>query len=42
MQIPRSAGILLHPLSLQGPWLCGTLGKEAQDFVDFCAKAGLA
>lgn len=32
----------MHPLSLQGPWLCGTLGKEAQDFVDFCAKASLA
>lgn len=41
MNIPRSCGVLLHPLSLGGPWLCGTLGEEARAFVDFCAKAGI-
>jgi len=41
MNIPRCCGVLLHPLSLGGPWLCGTLGKEARAFVDFCAEAGI-
>jgi len=41
MNIPRGCGVLLHPLSLGGPWLCGTLGKEARAFVDFCAEAGI-
>lgn len=41
MDIPRSCGVLLHPLSLSGPWLCGTMGDEAYAFIDFCAKAGL-
>lgn len=41
MDIPRSCGVLLHPLSLSGPWLCGTMGDEAYTFIDFCAKAGL-
>lgn len=41
MQIPRSCGILLHPLSLGGPWPCGTMGEEARAFVDFCAHAGI-
>ena len=40
MNIPRSCGVLLHPLSLGGPWPCGTLGEEARAFVDFCASAG--
>ena len=41
MNILRSCGILLHPLSLRGPWPCGTLGEEARAFVDFCASAGI-
>jgi 4-alpha-glucanotransferase len=41
MNIPRSCGVILHPLSLSGPWLCGTMGEEAHAFVDFCAEAGI-
>ncbi len=41
MNIPRSSGVLLHPLSLGGPWPCGTMGDEARLFVDFCTKAHL-
>ncbi|MCX7774736.1 MAG: 4-alpha-glucanotransferase [Spirochaetaceae bacterium] len=41
MNIKRSCGVLLHPLSLQGPWLSGTLGTEAFRFVDFLATAGV-
>lgn len=41
MNILRSCGILLHPLSLRDPWPCGTLGEEARAFVDFCASAGI-
>ena len=36
MQLPRSAGILLHPTSLPG----GKLGEEAYRFVDWLAAAG--
>ena len=36
MELPRSAGILLHPTSLPG----GKLGKEAYRFVDWLAAAG--
>jgi 4-alpha-glucanotransferase len=36
MQLPRSAGILLHPTSLPG----GRLGDEAYRFVDWLAAAG--
>ncbi|HEX6699715.1 MAG TPA: 4-alpha-glucanotransferase [Gaiellaceae bacterium] len=36
MQLPRSAGILLHPTSLPG----GRLGEEAYRFVDWLAAAG--
>jgi len=41
MEIPRSCGVLLHPLSLAGDWPCGTLGEEARAFIDFCAASGL-
>ncbi len=41
MEIPRSCGVLLHPLSLAGDWPCGTLGKEARAFIDFCVASGL-
>jgi 4-alpha-glucanotransferase len=36
MNIPRSAGVLLHPTSLPG----GTLGPQAKRFVDWLADAG--
>ena len=36
MQLPRSAGILLHPTSLPG----GRLGEEAFRFVDWLEEAG--
>jgi 4-alpha-glucanotransferase len=36
MNIPRSAGVLLHPTSLPG----GTLGPHAERFVDWLADAG--
>lgn len=38
MDIPRSAGILLHPTSLPG----GRLGPEALAFVDWLAAAGVS
>jgi len=42
MDFKRSAGLLLHPSSLPGPYGIGTLGVEARTFVDFLAKAGLS
>src|SRR3954451_18675653 len=36
----RSAGILLHPTSLPGPWGIGDLGPEADAFVDFLHATG--
>ncbi|MDQ4106644.1 MAG: 4-alpha-glucanotransferase [Actinomycetota bacterium] len=36
----RSAGILLHPTSLPGPYGIGELGPEALDFVDFLKEGG--
>lgn len=41
MKFPRSAGILLHPTSLPGPYGIGTMGAEARAFVDFLAEAGI-
>ena len=38
----RSAGILLHPTSLPGPWPIGDLGEQAFGFVDFLERAGLS
>lgn len=40
MKINRSAGILLHPTSLPGPYGIGDLGYEAFKFVDFMKKSG--
>lgn len=37
---PRSAGILLHPTSLPGPFGAGELGDEAVGFVEFLRQAG--
>ncbi|MGF1470711.1 MAG: 4-alpha-glucanotransferase [Rubrobacteraceae bacterium] len=36
----RSAGILLHPTSLPGPYGMGELGTEALEFVEFLEAAG--
>ncbi|VWL85076.1 4-alpha-glucanotransferase [Oceanivirga miroungae] len=35
----RKAGILMHPTSLQGNNIVGTLGKHAYEFIDFLEKA---
>lgn len=40
MNIARSAGVLLHPSSLPGPYGIGDLGPEAYDFVDWLVAAG--
>ena len=40
MNIERSAGILLHPTSLPGPYGIGSLGEEAYRWVDFLEAAG--
>jgi hypothetical protein len=37
---PRSAGILLHPTSLPGPYGIGDLGDAAYRFVDWLESAG--
>lgn len=39
MELPRAFGILLHPTSLPGPWVCGVLGKEAKSFLDWLSEA---
>ncbi|HEX7077222.1 MAG TPA: 4-alpha-glucanotransferase [Candidatus Eisenbacteria bacterium] len=36
----RSAGIILHPTSLPGPYGIGDLGPEADRFLDWAAAAG--
>jgi len=41
MNLPRSAGILLHPTSLPGPNGVGELGPEAHRFLDTLAESGL-
>ncbi|MGC9018168.1 MAG: 4-alpha-glucanotransferase [Candidatus Bipolaricaulaceae bacterium] len=40
MELPRSFGVLLHPTSLPGPWVCGVLGREAREFLGWLAEAG--
>ncbi len=40
MAFKRSSGILMHPTSLPGKYGIGTLGKEADRFVDFLYAAG--
>lgn len=40
LKIARSAGILLHPTSLPGPYGIGDLGPEAFRFVDFLVDSG--
>ncbi len=40
MDFPRASGILLHPISLPGPFGIGDLGSQAYRFVDFLATTG--
>ncbi len=42
MMMKRSAGVLLHPTSLPGPYGIGDLGPSAYEWVDFLAKAGFS
>ena len=37
----RSAGVLMPVFSLPSPFGCGTLGKEAKEFVDFVKSMGM-
>ena len=37
----RSAGVILHPTSLPGPYGSGELGAEALRFIDWLADAGM-
>ncbi len=41
MRFPRSAGLLLHPTSLPGPYGIGDLGPEAYRFADQLQSAGM-
>lgn len=41
MRFPRSAGVLLHPTSLPGPYGIGDLGAEAHRFADWLHSAGM-
>ena len=41
MAFERSAGILLHPSSLPGPYGIGELGSEVERWLDFLARAGI-
>ena len=40
MKLERSAGILLHPTSLPGPYGIGDLGPAAYHWVDFLSESG--
>ena len=40
MELPRAFGVLLHPTSLPGPWICGVLGKDAKKLLDWLSAAG--
>lgn len=40
MEYKRSAGILLHPISLPGDYGIGELGSEAFKFIDFLTESG--
>jgi 4-alpha-glucanotransferase len=41
VKFPRSAGILLHPTSLPGPFGIGDLGPAARRFARFLAESGM-
>ncbi|HYR69450.1 MAG TPA: 4-alpha-glucanotransferase, partial [Candidatus Dormibacteraeota bacterium] len=38
----RTAGVLLHPTSLPGPYGIGDIGPRAIRFLDWAASAGLS
>ena len=40
MQFPRSCGVLCHISSLPGKYGIGTMGREAEAFVDWLSEAG--
>jgi 4-alpha-glucanotransferase len=40
MDNERASGLLLHITSLAGRYGCGTMGREAVDFVDFLSASG--
>ncbi|MDQ2870430.1 MAG: 4-alpha-glucanotransferase [Acidobacteriota bacterium] len=40
MRPPRTAGVLLHPSSLPGPFPCGEAGPDAIRFLDWARAAG--
>jgi 4-alpha-glucanotransferase len=40
MAIERASGLLLHITSLPGAYGCGTLGREAEEFITFLAASG--
>jgi 4-alpha-glucanotransferase len=40
MAIKRASGLLLHITSLPGGSNCGTMGREAEGFIDFLAASG--
>jgi 4-alpha-glucanotransferase len=40
MKFNRSAGIILHPTSLPGPYGIGDIGPQAYRWIDFLAKSG--
>ena len=40
MKFERSAGILLHPTSLPGPFGIGDIGPQAHRWLDFLSQAG--
>jgi 4-alpha-glucanotransferase len=37
----RTAGIVLHPTSLDGPYATGDMGDATHDFIDWLASAGM-
>jgi 4-alpha-glucanotransferase len=41
VKFPRSAGLLLHPTSLPGPFGIGDLGPGARRFADFLGESGM-
>lgn len=38
--LERGAGLVLPIYSLPSRWGCGTLGREARDFIDFLKESG--
>ncbi|HOJ34596.1 MAG TPA: 4-alpha-glucanotransferase [Candidatus Hydrogenedentes bacterium] len=40
MKLPRSSGVLLHPVSLPGPYGIGDIGSDSEEFLQFLLEAG--